>query len=204
MVNKVGYVGAVGLGLAIFGIIARFLWIVSFWFWTTTTTTLHSALSKKVGDLSTNLQKSHRGKYASWRWEVSWISPVRELFWKYFDINYHFTTKKGFLFSLCLIVELNCDFRWAGLDLKGTTLKKFMIFNITNPEVESYYNWTPSQISRMYGKVKRLFWKKLAHLLTGERDVDIILNCCITAVRALVWNNGTLLCKIDFNRNLSF
>ena len=25
-----------------------------------------------------------------------------------------------------------------------------------------------------------------------------------TAVRALVWNNGTLLCKIDFNRNLSF
>ena len=96
------------------------------------------------------------------------------------------------------------NFRWAGLDLKGTTLKKFMIFNITNPEVESYYYWTPSQISRMYGKVKRLFWKKLAHLLTGERDVDIILNCCITAVRALVWNNGTLLCKIDFNRNLSF
>ena len=27
---------------------------------------------------------------------------------------------------------------------------------------------------------------------------------CYTAVRALVWNNGTLLCKIDFNRNLSF
>ena len=26
----------------------------------------------------------------------------------------------------------------------------------------------------------------------------------ITAVKALVWNNGTLLCKIDFNRNLSF
>ena len=25
-----------------------------------------------------------------------------------------------------------------------------------------------------------------------------------TAVKALVWNNGTLLCKIDFNRNLSF
>ena len=25
-----------------------------------------------------------------------------------------------------------------------------------------------------------------------------------TAVRALVWNNGTLQCKIDFNRNLSF
>ena len=25
-----------------------------------------------------------------------------------------------------------------------------------------------------------------------------------TAVRALVWNNGTLLCKIEFNRNLSF
>ena len=31
-------------------------------------------------------------------------------------------------------------------------------------------------------------------------------NCghCNTAVRALVWNNGTLLCKIIFNRNLSF
>ena len=25
-----------------------------------------------------------------------------------------------------------------------------------------------------------------------------------TAVKALVWNNGTLLCKIDFNRNISF
>ena len=26
----------------------------------------------------------------------------------------------------------------------------------------------------------------------------------LTAVRALVWNNGTLLCKINFNRNLNF
>ena len=32
---------------------------------------------------------------------------------------------------------------------------------------------------------------------------DFGLLCC-TAVRALVWNNSTLLCKIDFNRNLSF
>ena len=32
------------------------------------------------------------------------------------------------------------------------------------------------------------------------------INCHIfpTAVKALVWNNGTLLCKIDFTRNLSF
>ena len=27
--------------------------------------------------------------------------------------------------------------RWAGLDLKATTLKKIIIFNITNPEVNS-------------------------------------------------------------------
>ena len=27
--------------------------------------------------------------------------------------------------------------RWAGLDLKATTLKKIIIFNITNPEVKS-------------------------------------------------------------------
>ena len=32
MVNKVGYIGAVGLGLAILGIIARFLWIDCFFF----------------------------------------------------------------------------------------------------------------------------------------------------------------------------
>jgi len=31
-----------------------------------------------------------------------------------------------------------------------------------------------------------------------------IVHISSTAVRALVWNNGTLLCKIDFNRNLSF
>ena len=32
---------------------------------------------------------------------------------------------------------------------------------------------------------------------------DFILLRC-TAVKALMWNNGTALCKIEFNRNLSF
>ena len=27
---------------------------------------------------------------------------------------------------------------------------------------------------------------------------------CLTAVKALVWNNGILLCKINFNRNIGF
>ena len=104
--------------------------------------------------------------------DIASESIVLKIFW--YLLSFY---QKRFVFS-CLIVELSCDFRWAGLDLKGTTLKKFMIFNITNPEVESYYYWTPSQISRMFGMVKRLFWKKLARLLTGEKDVDTIPNCC--------------------------
>ena len=50
---------------------------------------------------------------------------------------------------------------------------------------------------------------KFQHILLPQKSYQGIeqRNCTIlldTAVRALVWNNGTLLCKIDFNRNLSF
>ena len=41
-------------------------------------------------------------------------------------------------------------------------------------------------------------------LLTQQIHLGHCTKCPNTAVRALVWNNGTLLCKIDFNRNLSF
>ena len=45
-------------------------------------------------------------------------------------------------------------------------------------------------------------------LVRHRRDIssflDNLIVQTITAVRALVCNNGTLLCKIDFNRNLSF
>ena len=40
-----------------------------------------------------------------------------------------------------------------------------------------------------------------ARTYPNSPQVDVLE---LTAVRALVWNNGTLLCKIDFNRNLSF
>jgi len=74
MVNKVGCVGAVGLGLAILGIIAR----------------------------------------------LAIFPPIY---------------KRAIEENMRLDDEKSPGYRqWAGLDLKGTTLKKFMIFNITNPE----------------------------------------------------------------------
>ena len=51
----------------------------------------------------------------------------------------------------------------------------------TDPRVEFI-------LPKSYRKFKRKSWS----------------NFIFTAVRALVWSNGTLLCKIDFNRNLSF
>ena len=47
-------------------------------------------------------------------------------------------------------------------------------------------------------------WRRATPFLRQWQFQKICLNFYCTAVRALVWNSGTLLCKIDFNRNLSF
>ena len=55
-------------------------------------------------------------------------------------------------------------------------------------------------------------WRRLTLFIFAKQITKFWVNalfakvhkCSFTAVRALVWNNGTLLCKIDFNRNLSF
>ena len=49
---------------------------------------------------------------------------------------------------------------------------------------------------------RSLCWMYQVHISYKRFHVNVWL--IDTAVRALVWNNGTLLCKIDFNRNLSF
>ena len=49
-------------------------------------------------------------------------------------ISMHLYRVRNFGFQIKLIYKIQ---RWAGLDLKATTLKKFMIFNITNPEVNT-------------------------------------------------------------------
>ena len=135
MVSKIGYVGAVGLGLAILGIIARFLWIDCFFFILN-----NNNINIAISPLKKGWRSFHRSTKEPSRkicvltmrslLDIASESIVLKIFW--YKLLFY---KKRFVFSLCLIVELSCDFRWAGLDLKGTTLKKFMIFNITNPEV---------------------------------------------------------------------
>ena len=60
-----------------------------------------------------------------------------------------------------------------------------------------------------YTHINNCFNQTISEFVFCKRAAtDVLLRSGIvdptTAVKALVWINGILLCKIDFNRNLSF
>ena len=101
-------------------------------------------------------------------------------------------------------VHLYCiktkEVRATGLLVNGLRIllsyywPKISVENVSSFEVQY---WKRGQITN--GESGLVSPRNLVHLWSAK-----FCNFHTTAVRALVWNNGTLLCKIDFNRNLSF
>ena len=56
----------------------------------------------------------------------------------------------------------------------------------------------------MGGPILKMQLQSIQETAPGLVGISPRSNIDITVVKALVSNNGTLLCKLDFNRNLSF
>ena len=83
---------------------------------------------------------------------------------------------------------------------------KIELADIASYSGGNWFDWKnlgiwPIHFSSNVGHGYAFTWARMEMRRWSSYGLRVILT---TAVRALVWNNGTLLCKIDFNRNLSF